>query len=413
MSNDPKSVLRHRQINETPIAPQKGVPARTRATATPRSTWQADDQQGINLPRTGRVLTDERPPRSDDASLPRTATGRSWSADRPTGKDVSRESRTWTTKTTASADVAVVEADEEETSLVSPSPYTTDEQQDIEDEELEVEVPPTTQLLDEDVREPEVITFTPTSRRSSLLPRQTTQQQTVVPVYQRRTTQHYLEPIVASTAHRQASPEAFGFRRTHMVLGASLFVLLLLTFFHVVSLLLAVAGIVTLLTGSLLISLLLNWHRQQHHPAFHLGIALIALLFGSVFLFQVYILGVTHYDDIRYGTPRTSQFDAVVGHHDSALHQTHFIALNYRGRVEIIEFAGGDSTHSKVYLGPQLLWTDAQKAVVTLEAKDMNHDGKTDLIVHVNAEPASLFSNPSFVYVLVNTGDGFRQQQAA
>lgn len=64
----------------------------------------------------------------------------------------------------------------------------------------------------------------------------------------------------------------------------------------------------------------------------------------------------TAYDDILYGRPRTVQADAFVGH-ESGQTPSHFIALNDHGRIEIIEFPGGDPAHSRIFMGPQI-WGD-------------------------------------------------------
>jgi len=46
-------------------------------------------------------------------------------------------------------------------------------------------------------------------------------------------------------------------------------------------------------------------------------------------------------DDLRYGRPRTTQIDAFVGH-ESSKTASHFLAINWHGRAEILEFPGGD-----------------------------------------------------------------------
>lgn len=88
-------------------------------------------------------------------------------------------------------------------------------------------------------------------------------------------------------------------------------------------------------------------------------------------------------DDLHYGRPRTSQLDAVVGHNDSRSNPTHFIFINLNRHVEIIEIPGGDATHSRVYIGPTLLGDGQDLTPVTGEIRDVNHDGKPDLILHI------------------------------
>jgi hypothetical protein len=86
-------------------------------------------------------------------------------------------------------------------------------------------------------------------------------------------------------------------------------------------------------------------------------------------------------NNLRYGYPRTFQTDAVVGQNDSASHPSHFIAINLQGHIEIIDFPGGDGTHARIYMGPQLSGSDAETAPVTLQFIDINHDQKPDMLV--------------------------------
>ncbi len=87
-----------------------------------------------------------------------------------------------------------------------------------------------------------------------------------------------------------------------------------------------------------------------------------------------------------YGFPRTYQVDEVVGHSDSTDHPTHFIFLNLQGHVLIIELPGGDSSHAKIYSGPQIFADNPASVPVTAEFKDLNGDGKVDMIVHIGEQ---------------------------
>jgi hypothetical protein len=88
-------------------------------------------------------------------------------------------------------------------------------------------------------------------------------------------------------------------------------------------------------------------------------------------------------DDIRYGHPRTYQTDATVGHNDKQT-PSHFIALNLHHQAEVLEFPGGDPTHAKVYIGPTLTGEDSDTYRVTVSFKDVNGDGKPDMLLDVN-----------------------------
>jgi hypothetical protein len=105
-----------------------------------------------------------------------------------------------------------------------------------------------------------------------------------------------------------------------------------------------------------------------------------------------------HQNDVQYGRPRTFQFDAVVGHGDSPANPTHFIIINLDRHVEVIEFPGGDGTHARMYLGPTLFGDGQDLTPVTAEVRDVNGDGKPDLILHIQDQRV----------VFINDGTMFR-----
>lgn len=88
-------------------------------------------------------------------------------------------------------------------------------------------------------------------------------------------------------------------------------------------------------------------------------------------------------DDLHYGRPRTSQIDAVVGQGDSQTNPTHFIFLNLRRHVQIIEIPGGDASKTRIFVGPVLFGDGQDLTPVTGETRDVNGDGKPDLVVHI------------------------------
>lgn len=103
-------------------------------------------------------------------------------------------------------------------------------------------------------------------------------------------------------------------------------------------------------------------------------------------------------DDWHYGRPRTYQIDAVVGHSDSPTNPSHFIALNLNRHVVIIEIPGGDASKTKIYTGPTLFGNGQNLTPVTLSFKDVNGDGKLDMLVHVQDQ----------IFVMMNENGEFR-----
>jgi len=134
-------------------------------------------------------------------------------------------------------------------------------------------------------------------------------------------------------------------------------------------------------------------------PALIIGMAVMAVLAMSLTSFASW--WKVHQDDMQYGRPRTFQFDAVVGHNDSPANPTHFILINLNRHIQIIELPGGDSTHARIYSGPVLFGDGQDLTPVTGEVRDVNGDGKPDLIVHIQDQQL----------VFINNGTQFRPLQ--
>lgn len=128
----------------------------------------------------------------------------------------------------------------------------------------------------------------------------------------------------------------------------------------------------------------------------------IALLLVSSLLLISCNFGFTS-DTVTYGAPRTFQIDAVVGHHDGPNHPSHFEALNLNGQIEVIEFPGGDGSHTQTYLGPDLSGPHAAQTAVTLSFVDLSGDGLPDMVIQAQ-EKQSLF---------LNTGEKFAPASAS
>lgn len=137
---------------------------------------------------------------------------------------------------------------------------------------------------------------------------------------------------------------------------------------------------------------------RQAHPLLYLGVGMIVMLLLWTMLSSVFGWFATTVDDIRYGRPRTYQTDFFVGHSEQSGTPSHFIAINLNRHIEIIELPGGDATHAKIYLGPQLYGTHDDLTPVTLTFVDVNGDHKPDMIVN--------FQSSRIVFI--NAQGGFR-----
>jgi len=147
------------------------------------------------------------------------------------------------------------------------------------------------------------------------------------------------------------------------------------------------------------------WRRGWRHSRRFTVIAVIVGMLAMAVLVPAFsALGSwwqIHQDDVTYGRPRTFQMDAVVGHSDSASNPSHFIFINLNRHVEIIELPGGDATHARIYNGPTLFGDGQDLTPVTAEFRDVNGDGKLDMIVHIQDQRL----------VFINDGTQFRPLQ--
>ncbi|GHO85411.1 FG-GAP repeat domain-containing protein [Dictyobacter formicarum] len=138
------------------------------------------------------------------------------------------------------------------------------------------------------------------------------------------------------------------------------------------------------------------------------GVGMVAMLVLWVLGSTALSWGIARYNDFKYGYPRTYQTDAVVGHNDSPTHKSHFIAINYNHQAVVMEMMGGDTGPGKsISYVVNLMSSDSvDLAPVTVDFKDLNGDGKPDMIVHVH------LSNQDQVSVFINDGKKFRPTNA-
>lgn len=132
------------------------------------------------------------------------------------------------------------------------------------------------------------------------------------------------------------------------------------------------------------------------------GVGMIVMLLLWVIGSDALAWGTQVHNDFTYGNPRTYQTDAVVGHNDSAAHPSHFIAVNLDHQAVIFELKGGNPADSESYKAA-FYRTDTNDKLdpVTLEFKDVNGDGKLDMIVHVHS------STQDQIIVFLNDGKQF------
>ena len=104
-------------------------------------------------------------------------------------------------------------------------------------------------------------------------------------------------------------------------------------------------------------------------------------------------------DQWQFGSSKISTIEVVVGHQDSRAHSTCILSFDFHGRVEVIELPGGNAAKAQSYPGATIYGDNREHRVITLEPVDVNHDGKLDLLVHIEGIAATP--------ILYNTGSAF------
>ena len=144
--------------------------------------------------------------------------------------------------------------------------------------------------------------------------------------------------------------------------------------------------------------------KRNVHWLFYIGVGMIAALVLWMLGSTVLAWGMQRYNDYKYGIPRTFQTDAVVGHNnDSPTKPSHFIAENLNRQAVVVEFMAGDPAKAVTYVAPVYIsGPGGDLAPITLDFRDVNGDGKPDMIIHVH------LPNQDQVSVFINDGTKFR-----
>lgn len=140
--------------------------------------------------------------------------------------------------------------------------------------------------------------------------------------------------------------------------------------------------------------------RRHYHPLVWFGIAIFIMIVGWIAISALGNVWQQKQDDLTYGQTRTYQTDAVVGHSDSSTNPSHFIAVNLRGQVIVIELPGGDVTKARIY-HITTIQNNEGNPPVKLNFQDINADGKLDMIISIG-DPGS-----AFTVMLFNDGAQF------
>jgi hypothetical protein len=125
------------------------------------------------------------------------------------------------------------------------------------------------------------------------------------------------------------------------------------------------------------------------------GLSMIVLLLGIMALSWLGNWWTTQTNDWTYGRPRTFQTEEYVGHGDTPDHPNHFIAVNLKGVVEVVEINTQNAQFDHIYY---ITTTSDPLNPVTLSFPTV--DGKQLMYVNIGS------TNP-YTVALVNNGKAF------
>jgi hypothetical protein len=140
--------------------------------------------------------------------------------------------------------------------------------------------------------------------------------------------------------------------------------------------------------------------RRRVHWLLYVGIAIFAVIAIWQGLNGVAFFWQQKQDDWTYGKNRVYSTDAVVGHNDSPSNPSHFIAVNDKGNIYVIELQGGDTSKSHMYTITTIEGNTNNPPVVVF-FQDLNRDHRPDMIIQIG-DPGS-----SFDINLFNNGTSF------
>ncbi len=132
--------------------------------------------------------------------------------------------------------------------------------------------------------------------------------------------------------------------------------------------------------------------RSLHLPRSATMLA-YSVTFGLVAV-AIYVLvgalvswGQVRLDDLRYGRPRTTHLEVMLGHRAEATGQsTRVIGLNLDRQVVVLVLPGGDPAQIYSLPGPYLFGATEDLVPVVLSLQDIDGDTRPDLLMNVRNE---------------------------
>lgn len=134
-------------------------------------------------------------------------------------------------------------------------------------------------------------------------------------------------------------------------------------------------------------------------PRFY-ATAIVAMIAVYICCSVAFSWGSVQLAEVGYGASRTYHADAYVGINDDAQRPSHFVAMNVKSQVVIMQIPAGDARLTRVIHGPALTGPNAAHTPVLLTFRDTNADNRPDMIVTAGAQSYT-YLNRSDAFVLV------------
>ena len=148
--------------------------------------------------------------------------------------------------------------------------------------------------------------------------------------------------------------------------------------------------------------------KQQKHPAFYVGATALVLVGGwlaTTWGASAWTANLSY--PSTYGPMHGTVISTTLGG-DSKAHPSKIIGWNDDGKVEILVLIADNPRHTQIIAGPDLRaasFPDPTGSEVQLEAGDFNHDGHTDIRVHILSTEFDYPFHPHQQYIDLD-GDG-------
>jgi hypothetical protein len=139
----------------------------------------------------------------------------------------------------------------------------------------------------------------------------------------------------------------------------------------------------------------------ERHAGWLIWLILCVLLIGALGWMVVSVVGAWWHgmqEGWTYGMPRTFQTDQFVGLGDSQAYPDHFAAMNLNGLIVVVQINPTNPKDDAIYYVAR---NNDSTTPVTLAFRDVNHDGRIDMLIKVGDETSS------YTLVFLNNGKQF------